>query len=84
MASPLQKPMKNNLSRRLYNSSLTLAVSFGFYALIFAFTLSCDAEESPSGLPNSTTEEAIPSVDSVDTNAALSGETVSYVENVTN
>ena len=76
--------MKNNLSRRLYNSSLTLAISFGFYALIFAFTLSCDAEDGSSTPTNSATEEAIPSVNPADTVLTLSDDAVSYVENITN
>ena len=76
--------MKNSLSRRLYNSSLTLAISFGFYALIFAFTLSCDAEEGSSTPANSATEEAIPSANPHDTSLPLADDAVSYVENVTN
>ncbi len=72
--------MKNNLSRRIYNSSLTLAISFGFYALIFAFTLSCDAEESPSLPADSATEEATPA----DATLPLVDDAVSYVENITN
>ena len=76
--------MKNSLSRRLYNSSLTLAISFGFYALIFAFTLSCDAEENSSTPANSATEEAIPFVDPGNATAPLSDDAVSYVENITN
>ncbi len=75
--------MKNNLSRRLYNSSLTLAISFGFYALIFAFTLSCDAEEGKSSPTNSATEEAIPSVSPTDIAIPLADDAVSYVENIT-
>lgn len=75
--------MKNSLSRRLYNSSLTLAISFGFYALIFAFTLSCDAEEGPSLPANSATEESTPSANPVDATTPRSDDAVSYVENIT-
>lgn len=75
--------MKNNLSRRLYNSSLTLAISFGFYALIFAFTLSCDAEEGPLAPANSATEEATPLANPADALLPLADDVVSYVENVT-
>lgn len=76
--------MKNNLSRRLYNSSLTLAISFGFYALIFAFTLSCDAEDGPSLPADSATEETIPSANPADVMVPLPDDAVSYVEIVTN
>ena len=76
--------MKNSLSRRIYNSSLTLAISFGFYALIFAFTLSCDAEESPVSPTGSATEEVVLPDASPDSAIPLADETVSYVEKVTN
>ncbi len=76
--------MKNSLSRRIYNSSLTLAISFGFYALIFAFTLSCDAEEGSSPPANSATEEATPLTNPNDTSLPPTDDAVSYVENITN
>lgn len=69
-----------NLSRRLYNSSLTLAISFGFYALIFAFTLSCDTEEG-MGLPTDSATEELSPADTTETHAT---EVVSYVEDITN
>lgn len=76
--------MNNSLSRRIYNSSLTLAISFGFYALIFAFTFSCDAEEG-TDLPNkSAIQEVKTPVVPADTSALLAEGAVSDVEKIAN
>lgn len=74
--------MRNQLSRRLYNSSLTLAISFGFYALIFAYTLSCEGEEVRPVSEKSTTEEAVQPNIPADTAAVATDEVISYVEKV--
>ena len=76
--------MKNpSLSRRIYNSSLTLALSFSFYALLLVCTLSCEDEESIvlplQSSPEEVTQQDAPT-DSITTNPS---EAVSYVEEIT-
>ena len=71
-----------NLSRRIYNSSFTLAISFGFYALIFLFTLSCEGEEANT-LPAKAPIEDASQQSSLANTALLSpDEAVSPVEKI--
>ena len=80
---PSSNPMKSpSLSRRIYNSSLTLALSFSFYALLLICTLSCEGEEATTlplpQSPEEVTQQGIPA----DSIAADPSEAVSYVEKI--
>ena len=73
--------MKNpSLSRRIYNNSLTLALSFSFYALIFLCTLSCEGEEAVSVSDGDVSEEAHPLEIGADSVESTPPDAVSYVE----
>ena len=76
--------MKSSLSRRLYNSSLTLAISFSFYALIFAFTLSCETEEGRAIPTKPPVDEITHQEPATDTTAFLAEEAVPYGEELAN
>ena len=76
--------MKSSLSRRLYNSSLTLAISFSFYALIFAFTLSCETEEGHAIPIKSPADEVTHQEPIADTTAFLAEEAAPFGEEIAN
>ena len=71
-----------SLSRRIYNSSLTLALSFSFYALILGYTLS--RPDNPTHTPSSQTlpDEVSQQLPSADSATVTSTEVVSYVDEV--
>lgn len=80
---PSPEPMKSpSLSRRIYNSSFTLAISFGFYGFIFLFTLSCEGEKTAT-LPLQNPQEKITRLGiPTDSIATLPSEVVSFVEKI--
>ena len=80
---PLPERMKSpSLSRRIYNSSFTLAISFGFYAFICLFTLSCEGEETGTLPAQAPTEDVTQQDLPADAAPATATEVISYVENV--
>ena len=81
---PSSKPMKSpSLSRRIYDNSLALALSFSFYALLFLCTLSCEGEATATLPLQNLPEEAVQQHTSTDSTTATSSKVVSYVEEFT-
>lgn len=69
-----------SLSRRIYNSSFTLAISFSFYALIFLFTLSCEGEETSTLSVQDHIEADLQAILTADSTQTDDPGAVSYVE----
>ena len=69
-----------SLSRRIYNSSFALTISFSFYTLLFLCTLSCEDEETLTQTPVPIIQETVELSTSEDSVFSASSETFLLVE----